>query len=181
MYKALNSNNHVVADVTLYELQRPKRGGNTYYSKAMQWLREKQVSIRAVSHYHAATSTVRLTHNPHHSLVPNLFTDASEQNWWGGSYILLAETGKIMAQGCMRFATVCADSSLIESTVIAAVLHALDTHNKPSGVRVRAHVWSDSLNAVMQHAHQRCTQKLGHIGDRLVQGVGGSTTQHHAH
>ena len=29
-------------------------------------------------------------------------------------------------------------------------------------------VWSDSLNAVAQHAHSRYTHKLGHIGDRLV-------------
>ena len=104
MYKLLNSNKHVVADVTLYELQRPKRGGNRDYSKAMQWLSEKEVYIRAVIHYHAATSMVRLTHNPRHSLVLYLFTNANEQKWWrGGDTYCWRRRGKSWLKGVCAF------------------------------------------------------------------------------
>ena len=77
-----------------------------------------------------------------------LFTDASEQLWWGAAYLLVSGEGDILAQGNMRFATECAHSSLIESTVITAVLDALNQHHKRHGARIRVNVWSDSLNAV---------------------------------
>ena len=168
MYKALNSNNRVVADVTIYEMQRPKRGEATDYNKAMQWLRELKVYIKLVASGSKATSTISFRHSPTEYSEAYLFTDASEQLWWGAAYLLVSGEGDILAQGNMRFATECADSSLIESTVIAAVLDALNQHHKRHGARIRVSVWSDSLNAVTQHAHSRYTHKLGHIGDRLV-------------
>ena len=76
-----------------------------------------------------------------------------------------------MAQGCMQFDTVGVDRSLIESTIIAAVLQMLDDHYKPFRIHTHICVWSDSLNAVSQHAHGRLSHKLGHIGDRLVHRV----------
>ena len=126
MYKALNSNNRVVAYVTIYEMQRPKRGEATDYSKAMQWLRELKVYIKLVASGSKAASTISFRHSPTEYSEAYLFTDASEQLWWGAAYLLVSGEGDILAQGNMRFATECADSSLIESTVITAVLDALN-------------------------------------------------------
>ena len=84
MYKALNGNNRVVADVTLHELQHPKWGDNTDYTTAMQWLRDHRVHIKEVSHHKKITSRLHLTHDPRKHEELYLFIDASEQHWWGG-------------------------------------------------------------------------------------------------
>ena len=97
MYKAPNSNNQVVADVTIYEMQRLKRGETTDYSKAMQWLRELKVYVKLVASGSKATSTNSFRHNPTEYSEAYLFKDASEQLWWGAAYLLVSGAGEILA------------------------------------------------------------------------------------
>ena len=44
LFKCVNSNNNAVAEVTVYELQRPKRGENTYYNRASGSRKRKYIS-----------------------------------------------------------------------------------------------------------------------------------------